>query len=111
MFRDNNRLQDVLNLTGGQVEYRYTNGEISIVCLETTGLGMMEARIANLPSEMPDAEIRTVIYRYEKVKDFQAETWSHLYRYPVANGICIATIPLATHIPSHIAVTDNRVLV
>jgi len=29
-FYDNNRLQDVLHLTGRQVEYRRTNGEISI---------------------------------------------------------------------------------
>ena len=37
-FCDNNRLQDVLHLTGRQVEYRHTNGEISIVRLETAGL-------------------------------------------------------------------------
>jgi len=47
-FRDNNRLQDVLNLTGGQVEYQHTNGEISIVRLETAGFGMRNVRIANL---------------------------------------------------------------
>jgi len=45
-FRDNNRLQDVLNLTGGQVEYQHTNGEISIVRLETAGLGMRKGRNA-----------------------------------------------------------------
>jgi hypothetical protein len=44
-FRDNNRLQDVLHLTGGQVEHRHTNGEISIVRLETAGLGMRRVRI------------------------------------------------------------------
>jgi hypothetical protein len=30
-FHDNNRLQDVPHLTGRQVEYQHTNGEISIV--------------------------------------------------------------------------------
>jgi len=29
-FRDNNRMQDGLHMTGGQTEYKYTNGEISI---------------------------------------------------------------------------------
>jgi hypothetical protein len=72
---------------------------------------MRKARITNLPLEMLDAEIRTVLSRYEKVKDVQAETWSSSYRYPVANGTRIVTITLATHIPSHITVAGNRVLV
>ena len=37
-LRDNNLLQ-VLHLTGGQAEYRHTNGEISMVRVETAGLG------------------------------------------------------------------------
>jgi hypothetical protein len=48
-FCDNNRLQEVLHLTKGQVEYRHTNGEISIVRLEPAGLGVRKVRIANLP--------------------------------------------------------------
>ena len=44
-FRDNNRLQDVLHFTGGQVEYWHTNGEISILRLETAGLGMRKEKL------------------------------------------------------------------
>ena len=94
MFRDNNRLLDVLHLTGGQVEYRHTNGEISIVRLETAGLGMRKVRIANLPPEVPDAVIRTVLSSYGEVQGVQAETWSRAYRYTIANGIRIASITL-----------------
>ena len=43
--------------------------------------------------------------------DLQAEIWSHLYRYPVVNGIYPAMISLAKHIPSHLTVADQRVLV
>jgi hypothetical protein len=55
--------------------------------------------------------LRTVLARYGKVTDIQAETWSRLYRYPVANGIQLAIITLAKHIPSHITMAGNRVLV
>jgi hypothetical protein len=67
-FRDNNRLLDVLHLTGGQVEYRHTKGEISIVRLETAGLRIRKVRIANLPPEVPDAVIRTVLSSYGEVQ-------------------------------------------
>jgi len=50
---DNNRLQQVLHLTGGQAEYRHTNGVISMVRVKTTGLGTRRFRIANLPPEVP----------------------------------------------------------
>jgi len=34
-FRDNERMQDVLQSTGGQVEYRHTSSEISIIRIST----------------------------------------------------------------------------
>jgi hypothetical protein len=110
-FRDNDRMQDVFHSTGGQVEYRHTNGEISIVQINTAGMGMRRTIIANVPPEVSDGALRTVLSRYGEVKDVKAETRSRLYRYSVANGIRIAVITLAKHIPSHITVTDNRVLV
>jgi len=51
-FRDNNRKEDVLHMTGGQTEYRHTNGEISIVRMESSGMGMRRVRITNLPLEL-----------------------------------------------------------
>jgi len=47
-LQDDNRLQQVLHLTGGQVEYRHTNGEISVVRVKTEGLGTRRVRIANV---------------------------------------------------------------
>jgi len=68
-FRDNNRMQDVLHMTGGQTKYRHTNGEISIVRIESAGMGMRRVRITDLPREMSDGVIRTVLSRYGEVKD------------------------------------------
>jgi hypothetical protein len=48
-FPDNERMQDVLRSIGGQVEYRHTNREISIVRISTAGMGARRVRIANLP--------------------------------------------------------------
>ena len=77
---DNNRLQKVLHLTGGQVEYKHTNGEISMVRVDIAGLGTRRVRIANLPPETPEEIIRTIMGRYGEVKEVQAETWVRFYR-------------------------------
>jgi len=68
-----NRLQDSLHLTWGLVEYWHTNGEISIVRLETPRLGMRKVEIANLPLEVPDVVIRSVLSCYGEVKYVRAE--------------------------------------
>jgi len=78
---------------------------------ETAGLGMRKVRIANLPPEVPDAVIRTVLSSYGEVQGVQADTWSRAYRYTIANGIRIASITLTKHIPSHITMAGNMVLV
>ena len=56
-------MQDVLDMTGGQIEYRRTNGEISIVRIETAGMGMRGVRIANLPREVSDGVKWTALNR------------------------------------------------
>jgi len=49
--------------------------------------------------------------RCGEVKDVEAETWSHIYRYKVANGVRVAVMTLAKHIPSNITIAGHRVLV
>jgi hypothetical protein len=105
-FRDNKRMQDVLQLIGGQDEYGHTNGEISVVRISTAGMGARRVKITRLPPEVSDGVLRTVLSRYGEVRNIQAETCSRPYRYPVANGI-----RLTKHIPSHITVAGRRVLV
>ena len=76
-LRESDRLRQVLHMKGGQVEYRH-NGEILKVRVETAGLGTRRVRIANLPPEVPEEVIRTMMARYGEVKDVQAETWSRI---------------------------------
>jgi hypothetical protein len=72
---------------------------------------MRKVRIVNLPPKVPDAVIRRVLSSYGKVQGMEAETWSRAYRYTVGNGTRIASITLTKHIPSHITMAGNRVLV
>jgi hypothetical protein len=63
-FTDNERMRDVLQSIGGQVEYRHTSGEISIMRISTAGMGARTVGIANLPPEVSDGILRTVLFRY-----------------------------------------------
>jgi len=110
-LRDANRVREVLHRTDGQAEYRHTNGVISKVRVETAGLGTRRVRVANLPPEVPEEVLRTMMTRYGDVKDVQVETWSRIYRYKVSNGVRVVMMSLAKHIPSTITIAGHRVLV
>jgi hypothetical protein len=77
----------VLRDTGGQAEYKYPPGELSIVSLAMAGMGTKRIRIAKLPPEVPNDTLQATLTPYGKIMDIQAEMWSNAYRYSVANGI------------------------
>jgi len=103
-LRDNDPLKQVLLLTEGQAVYRHTNGEISMVRLETAGLETRRVLLANLQTDVPEEVIRKTMARFGEVKDVHFETWSYIYRYEAANGFRIAAMTLAKHIPSNITI-------
>ena len=47
-------VQDIIQGTGGQAEYKRANGEISTVSINMAGMGMRKIRIANLPPEVAE---------------------------------------------------------
>jgi len=78
-FRDNGRMQDLLQSTGRQVEYRHTSGEISTVReVSTAGKGTSGVPICNTHRRSVVVP-RTVLSRYREVMDIQGETWSRLF--------------------------------
>jgi hypothetical protein len=103
--------QTILQTTKEQLEFRYDNSELFIVQLELAGMGIRLIRIANLPPEVPDRIIRETLSTYGDVTEISEETWSKAYRYPVPSGICISVTRLKKHIPSHMAMAGNRVLI
>ena len=93
------------------LDYKHPTGEISKVRIERVGMGTRRVRIANLPPEVPEQVIRNILGAYGDVQDIQDEQWSRAYRYPVANGINVATIKLHKHVPSHVIIAGYRTLV
>ena len=75
------------------------------------GMGTKWVRLANLPLETPDEAVRLAFSTYGEIKEIQEERWSRAYRYQVANGIRVVLIALTKHIPSHMTIAGNRVLV
>ena len=109
-----NEQEDVLKLlreTGGAVEYKHQNGEISVVKLELAGLGTRRVRVANLPPELPHSIIRTAVEQYGVVQSITDEIWANHYRYKVATGARIVTMVLSKHLPSHLNMAGQRALI
>jgi hypothetical protein len=107
---DNKYVIDLLQTTKGQAEYNHHTGEITLVTISMAGMGNKRVRVANLPPEVPDKELKAALAPYGTVIDILEEKWSRAYRYVVANGIRQVMIMLTRHITSHITVEGHRVL-
>jgi hypothetical protein len=109
-FVDEEKMQDILRTTQGQLEYHHENGELSLVQIERVCMSVRYVRIANLPPEVPDRILRDSMSTYGEVKAMKEESCSRAYRYAVSNGIRIVEISLKKHIPSHMTIAGNIVL-
>jgi len=66
-------MQNILQSTKRSVEYRHVAGKISIVRLEVTGMGMRHIRIASLPTEVTEGNIRAAFTSYGETASIQDE--------------------------------------
>jgi hypothetical protein len=95
----------------GQAEYKHENEEIYHVTIEMAGMGTKRVRLANLPLETPDEAVRLAFSTYGEIKEIQ-ERWSRAYRCQVADSTRVVLLTALTkHIPSHMTIAGNRVLV
>jgi hypothetical protein len=67
--------------------------------------------MANLPLEVPDRTITESLTNYGEVKNINEDLWARACRYPVSNGIRIVDMKIKHHLPSHMTIAGNRVLV
>jgi len=104
------KVQAVLHETGGQIEYKYPTGQVSTVTLAMAGLGTKRIRVANLPPEISEEELRASLTPYGKIIDMGTERWSKHYRYAVENWVRQVSIMMDRHVPSHLTVAGCRVL-
>jgi hypothetical protein len=103
-------INDLLRDTGGSVEYKYTNGEISIVTIDISVMGTKLVRVSNLPPEVPNVTLLESLTLCGKVLSLHAETWAMIYRYSVSNGVRQVVMHLTRHMPSHLIIAGYRVL-
>jgi len=107
---DNANVQALLRETNGQAEYKHYNGVLSIVNIAVGGMGTKRVRIANLPPEVKEHAIRTVLSLFGTVLAVTEEMWPSTYICKVPNGVRQFTITLTQHIPSQIMVHGHRAL-
>jgi len=108
---DKDYMSSIINSTGGSGAYTHHTGEISRVEIAIAGMGYKKLRIANLPHEVVDDTLRTTLAPFGQVLDIQNENWARTYRYTVDNGIRQVTIVLTQHVPSHLVIAEQRVLI
>ena len=104
-------IDEILNITQGESSYQHDTGEISKVTISQAGLGKRIVRVANLPPELKNEDIRQYMTKYGTVLTIQDEKWSRNYRYTVSNGVRLIHMELNAHVPKHIHITGHRALV
>jgi len=109
-FVNDTYLQNILQSTNGSVEYRHTIREISIVRLAVAGMGMRRIRLANLPTEVTEINIRTALSSYGEIVSIKDEMWSNAYGYKVANGVKVIRMKMAKHLPSQMNIAGHRAI-
>jgi len=55
----------------GSAVYRHVTGEISIARLELAGMGMGRIRIANMPPEVTEGNLRAALTSYREIVSIQ----------------------------------------
>ena len=96
----------VINGTGGRGAYKYQTGEISPVEIAIAGMGYKKIRFANLPPEVLDDILRAALAPFGQVLDIQNEMWV-----TVENGVRQVNMMLTQHVPSHLVIAGQRVLI
>jgi len=57
----NDSVQKIFKDTNAEAKYKYHTGEVSTVGITVAGLGTKRVRVANLPPEVPDTALRTLL--------------------------------------------------
>jgi hypothetical protein len=92
------RMHNMLDNTDSIQEFRHDNGEVSRVHIKMAGMGKRRIRVANLPPEVPDHNLRAVLEKFGDIKEIQEDQWAKSYRYRVSNGVRIVSMGLKHHI-------------
>jgi hypothetical protein len=79
--------------------------------IAVAGMGYKKLRVANLPPEVLDDTLKNALTPFCQIMNVQKEKWAPTYRYTVDNGIRQVAVVITKHVPSHLIIAEQRVLV
>ena len=109
-FSNEDSMYDLLWATDGLMDSKHDNGEISKVANEIAGMEHIKVRIANLPPETKEHDIRNNLSKYGEVKVIMDEMWAPRYRNKVSNCMKVVDMRIKQHLPSHLLIAGNDAL-
>jgi hypothetical protein len=107
---DEDNVHALLDKTVGRAEYKCPNGEITPVSITHADLGKKRIRVANLAPDVANGSLQNALAPCGTIQDIQNEKWAKVYRGQVDKGIRLVTIILKKHVPSHLTVAVQRIL-
>jgi hypothetical protein len=108
---DNESVHALFRDTSSRAEYKYPNGELSILNRHLAGMGTKRVGVAGLPPEITNNTLHASPVSYGKVLNIQAEMWCKAYRYRVSNEVQQVAMHLTRHPPSNLTIAGHRVLI
>lgn len=106
-----NIVEEILERTKGELSFTFSNGQRTKVKIEKAGPGIKSVKIYNLPPELSNTNISTVLEKYGTVYSVTDDSWGQAFRYKIKNGVRTVKMGLKTHIPSYIDVCGFKALV
>jgi hypothetical protein len=75
------------------------------------GMSYKKIRVANLPPQVLDDTLLATLAPFGQVLNIQNGMWVRTYPYTVANGVRQVNMMLTKHVPSHLVIAGQRVLI
>ncbi|KAJ4437791.1 hypothetical protein ANN_13729 [Periplaneta americana] len=95
-----NIVEEILERTKGELSFTFSNGQRTKVKIQKAGPGIKSVKIYNLPPELSNTNISTVLEKYGTVYSVTDDSWGQAFRYKIKNGVRTVKMGLKTHIPS-----------
>jgi len=93
-FVNTERMMDVLQPIKGDLEFHHENEELSKVSAEIAGVGIRCVRVAALPPEVTEEQIRKTLSKYGDMTRITDEICSQVYIFHVKTGVRLVDIDL-----------------
>lgn len=103
-------VEKILLDTNGESYYIHEGGQRTKVTIDSAGLGIRYVKVYNLPTEVPNHNIKVSLETFGNVVKIE-DVWSGNFRYSVPNGVRTVKIALKKHIPSYQDIAGHRALI